>query len=111
MEIAAPQLPKKFREEGEISVLPASTRTSGGGFLGIFFKETEKKETNVEGSRSDWEKLATSLVEAAEGWESYGWEFVNEVEGITITRTSYSETNNKNSEPVRCTKGVFTFSH
>jgi len=71
-------------------------------FFGIKKEEqhTSRKEFIKQQLKSDWAKISETLVEAAEGWESYGWEFVCEENGITITRTSVP------NSTVKCTKGV-----
>jgi len=74
-------------------------------FLGIWKEDKTKSREEFDNFllSKDWDKFADSLVDAAEGWDSYGWEFVCEENGVTVTRTSVPNSS------IKCTKGVAVF--
>eukprot|EP01116_Phalansterium_solitarium_P012778 TRINITY_DN2935_c1_g1_i1.p1 TRINITY_DN2935_c1_g1~~TRINITY_DN2935_c1_g1_i1.p1 ORF type:complete len:406 (-),score=111.93 TRINITY_DN2935_c1_g1_i1:326-1543(-) len=75
---------------------------SFGRFLGLFKgKKTLTRQEFYESIMElDLEKQAETLMDASEGWESFGWEFVTEEEGVTITRCSVPNSSTK------CTRGI-----
>ena len=63
-------------------------------------KIVKRSEFDEKIAQEDMNKYVQALIEASEGWESFGWEFVGEERGVTITRTSFA------NSTVKCIKGV-----
>jgi hypothetical protein len=64
------------------------------------FKKTSEEILSGEVQGQRLEEEIEMLLDASEGWANYGWEFVCEENGVTITRTSVPKS------PLKCTKGV-----
>jgi len=83
---------------------PTATRPRRNtfSFWGTREKEQLAKRTEFDEkiAKEDMNKYVQALIDASEGWESYGWEFVGEERGVTITRTSFA------NSTVKCIKGV-----
>eukprot|EP01118_Nematostelium_gracile_P006731 TRINITY_DN2171_c0_g1_i1.p1 TRINITY_DN2171_c0_g1~~TRINITY_DN2171_c0_g1_i1.p1 ORF type:complete len:252 (+),score=58.45 TRINITY_DN2171_c0_g1_i1:193-948(+) len=68
-------------------------------FSNLFWKSSEPsvKECLVE---SEIEREVADLVDASEGWDSFGWEFVCEENGVTVTRTTVPNSS------IKCSRGI-----